>query len=91
VIILAVRWYLCNGLSYRDVEELLAVYSAADRCGQAVSACRGEIAAYLGHVLREWGDRVLLVDADETDAWDAVSLANLSQQRTEPVFAIPLR
>ncbi len=57
VIILAVRWYLRYGLSYRDVEELLAetghrgrpchglsvgaaVYSAADRCGQAVSTRR---------------------------------------------------
>ena len=24
VILLAVRWYLCSGLSYRDVEELIA-------------------------------------------------------------------
>jgi IS6 family transposase len=24
VVLLAVRWYLCYGLSYRDVEELLA-------------------------------------------------------------------
>jgi transposase-like protein len=55
VILVAVRWYLRYGLSYRGVEELLAergiavdyvrlslaaaVYSAADRRGPALSAC----------------------------------------------------
>jgi transposase-like protein len=44
VIAVAVRWYLRYGLSYRDVEELLAERGVTASAAGAVTSCSGNAA-----------------------------------------------